>query len=104
MPYNSPGQFNIQQMFSVNIRGLLTCSADPNVPCPTLLLLALFISITISVLLSIGMGYTNMASIGLFFMFLMGIFTYFTWVPAVLFVIMLVGVLAILIAEGGRRL
>jgi hypothetical protein len=104
MPYNSPGVFNIQQMFSVNIRGLLTCSADPNVPCPTLLLLALFISITISVLLSIGMGYTNMASIGLFFMFLMGIFTYFTWVPAVLFVIMLVGVLAILIAEGGRRL
>ena len=104
MPYNSPGVFNIQQMFSVNIRGLLTCSSDPNIPCPTLLLLALFISITVSVLLSIGMGYTNMGSIGLFFMFLMGIFTYFTWVPAVLFVIMLVGVLAILFAEGGRRL
>ena len=107
--YNQPGVFNIQDMLGATIRPLFGCSgtALPDgtyPPCPTLLLAALFISICISVLLSVGMGYTNVTSIGLFFMFLMGIFTYFTWVPAVLFIIMLVGVIFLIVAEGGRRL
>jgi hypothetical protein len=57
----------------------------------------------IAVIATISMGYASMTSIGGLFIFLMGIFTYITWVPYLIFGLMFVGTIGLMIAEGGRR-
>ena len=101
-PYSG---FNIQTNFGYNLRPFFGCplTNDPLVPCPTLLIAALFVSLTISVLLSMSMGYASMNTIGFMFIFIMGIFTYITWVPYILFGIMLAGTIGLILAEVGRQ-
>jgi len=103
-PYH--GQIDFLYVLSTQIKPMFGCpaSGDGLIPCPTLLLAALFISIGISVVVSISMGYVNLTTIGLFFLLMCGIFTYITWIPYILFVIMVAGTLGIIFAEGGRRI
>jgi hypothetical protein len=104
--YNPVNGLDFLQVVSFDLRPMFGCSAtnNPLIPCAPLLLTALFISIIASVVVAAGSGYMSMTNIGGLFIFLMGVFTYISWVPYILFAIMFAGTIALMIAEGGRRI
>ena len=104
--YQPVNGLDFLQSIGFDIRPMMGCSAtnNPLIPCAPLMLAALFVSMVIAVCVAAGSGYLSMTSIGGLFIFVMGVFTYIAWVPYVIFAIMLAGVLALMIAEGGRRI
>jgi len=106
MTYKPVNGLDFLQVISFDIRPMFGCSATNNglIPCAPLLLAALFISMVAAVVVAAGSGYISMTSIGGLFLFIMGIFTYISWVPYLIFGIMFVGTIGLMIAEGGRRI
>lgn len=104
--YTPYGIFNPVNSFGYGLRPLFGCSAsnNPMIPCGSLLLLGLFLSVVISTAVGVTTGNLSFGSIGFLFLFIAGIFTYLTWIPYILYAIMLAGVFGLIIAQGGRRL
>jgi hypothetical protein len=70
--------------------------------CPTMLLMALFIALIITIGLAMEMGFTNMGALGAIFLLILGVFTYLTWVPIVLYALMVVMTAVVAFAIRGR--
>ena len=103
--YSPIGTFDIMKVIGYDIRTAFGCSAttNPLIPCPTLLIFALFVSIVGTIGVAMEMGFGSMEGMGVIFVVFMGIFTYFAWVPPILYAIMVVSLLLIGLAMGGKK-
>lgn len=75
---------------------------NPLIPCPNQLLIALFISFICVASLSFTLSFTNPAGLGAIFLLIMGIFTYLTFVPIVLYGIMVAAFFVVVLIAKGR--
>jgi len=74
---------------------------NPLIPCPNQLFLALFISFICVAGISVGVRFTNPTGLGILFMLIMGIFAYLTFVPIVLYGLMVAaGAVVVIVARG----
>ena len=95
-----------QTNLGMDLRPFFGCSSttDPNLPCPSMILAAVFITMMIITGIMIESGFTQPEFAGILFLIGLGFFTFFTWIPPVLYVIMLVIGLLIYVALGVRRI
>jgi len=75
---------------------------DPLIPCPIQLFLAIFISFILIAGLVMETGYTGPSGLAIMFCITLGIFTYFTWIPYVLYGIMVAATIGVIIFSKGR--
>jgi len=103
--YSLPNPRSLYEGLSVDVKGFFGCSStDPLTPCPGLLLIALFLSIIFTIGLAIETGYGSMEAMGIMFLVFMGLFTFFEYVPYLLYGIMIVTFIVIEIAIGGNKI
>lgn len=105
--YKPAGEFEPLYYVGPGARTFFGCSTGVDIfgyplVCPTMLLMALFISLIITIGLAIEMGTTNMSALGAIFLLIVAIFTYLTWVPIVLFALMVVMTAVVAFATRGR--
>jgi predicted transcriptional regulator YdeE len=95
-----------QTNIGTDLRPFFGCSptTDPNLPCPSMILAAVFITMMVITGIMIESGFTQPEFAGILFLIGLGFFTFFTWIPPVLYVIMLVIGLLIYVALGVRRI
>ncbi len=75
---------------------------NPLIPCPSQLLFALFVSFILTAGLSFGLRFTSPAGLGIIFALIMGVFTYITFVPIVLYGLLVSGLVVVIIVAKGR--
>lgn len=100
--------FSWSNSFGNGARSFFGCTAytdqygnpNPLIPCPTMLFLALIICILLTIAMATNTGFTSMTSMTGIFILGMGFFTYLTWVPAVLYGIMVAGTFVIYIIKS----
>jgi len=68
-----------------------------------MLFIALFISILITVAFAMETGFTGQESIAGLFLVVMGVFTYLAWVPIGIMALIVVSVLFLMMAIGGKK-
>lgn len=102
--------FNAIYSVGFGSRSLFGCSSyydsygnpNPLIPCPNQLFLALFISFILTAGIGFGMKFNSPAGLGIIFALIMGIFTFLTFVPIVLYGIMVAGLVTLIIVGRGR--
>ena len=99
-------QFNIQYYGGVNFVSLMqndiktTVGCDPTSPAPCMPLLLAAIIISLAAIGALHMQQiTGMGGLAIVFLIVMGLFTYFMWVPLALMVVMCVAMLAIILNQ-----
>jgi hypothetical protein len=95
-----------QESIGLSLRPFFGCTVttDPNIPCPMMIVAALFITMfgVAGIMLESGFTYPEFG--GILFLLGLGFFTFFTWIPPILFVIILAITLFVYIALGVRRI
>jgi hypothetical protein len=102
--------FNTIYSIGFGSRNFFGCSSyydqygnpNPLIPCGNQLFIALFISFIMTAGLSFGLRFTSPAGLGIIFALIMGVFTYLTFVPIVLYGIMVAGLVVVIIVARGR--
>lgn len=102
--------FNPIYSIGFGSRSLFGCSSyydsygnpDPLIPCPNQLFIALFVAFILTAGLSFGLRFTSPAGLGLIFALIMGVFTYLTFVPIVLYGLLVAGLFVVIIVAKGR--
>jgi len=97
--------FDLYQAIGFNLRPTFGCSAtnDPLIPCGPMLFIAIFVAILGTVAFAIETGFTGQESMAVIFLAIMGLFAYFGWVPYGLLALIVVSVIMLMIAIGGRN-
>lgn len=95
-----------QNNLGFNLRPAFGCIAtnDASIPCPGMILGALFITMMGVAGIMIESGFTYPEFAGILFMIGLGFFTFFTWIPPILFVIVVAIGIFIYAALGVRRI
>lgn len=75
---------------------------NPLIPCGNQLFIALFISFILTAGLSFGLKYTSPAGLGIIFALIMGFFAYITFVPIILYGLMVALLVVVIIVSKGR--
>jgi len=96
--------FDFYKALGFDLRTTFSCTAtsDPLIPCGSMLFIAIIISILATVGFVLESGMTSQEGAVAVFLGIMGVFTYFAWVPAGLYIILVVSVIMLMIAIGGR--
>ena len=91
--------------FAYDIRPTFGCprTLNPNIPCPIMLLIALFISTIATAGFAFETGLTGLEGLAGVFLLILGIFAYFTWVPPILYGGLVVVIILIGLALAGRN-
>jgi hypothetical protein len=95
-----------QQVLGMSLRPFFGCApaTDPNIPCPMMILAALFITMMAVTGIMVESGFTYPEFAGILFLIGLGFFAFFTWIPPMLYAIILVIGLLIYVALGVRRI
>jgi len=75
---------------------------NPLIPCPNQLFIALFVSFVATAGIAFGLKFNSPAGLGVIFALCMGVFAYLTFVPIVLYGIMVSGLAVLIIVARGR--
>jgi hypothetical protein len=75
---------------------------NPLIPCGNQLFIALLVSFILVAGLSFGLKFTSPAGLGVTFMLIMGVFTYLTFVPIILYGLMVALMFVVVIVARGR--
>jgi len=97
--------FDFYKAIGFDLRPSFGCpvTTDPLIPCGSMLFIAIFISIIITIGFAIETGFTGAEGMAGIFLVVMGLFTYFAWVPLGIMAIMAVSVIMLMIAIGGKN-
>lgn len=103
--YKPVNGFDVYKAIGYDLRPFFGCTSttNPLIPCAPMLGIAIFISLLITIGFVIETGFTGQNSIAGVFLVIMGIFTYFAWVPIGIMAIMTVGYIMISLALGGKQ-
>jgi len=103
--YSPPKGFDFYKAIGYDLRPFFGCPAtnNPLIPCSPMLFIAIFVSMLATVAFAIETGFTGQESMAGMFLVIMGVFTYFGWVPLGLLAIIVVSVIMLMIAIGGRN-
>jgi hypothetical protein len=103
--YKPLSGFDVYKVIGYDLRPFFGCTAttNPLIPCGPMLLIAIFISILITIGFVIETGFSGQTTTAGIFLVVMGIFTYFAWVPIGIMAIMVVGFIMIGLALGGKQ-
>lgn len=102
--YGTPSTRSLTQGFSIDIRPFFGCSGGSDEPCGMLILAALFLSIILTIAVAIETGFMSMEGMGIIFLVMAGIFTYLSWIPVILYGLMVILMVVLGIAIGGNKL
>jgi len=103
--FKTPGSFDWHRAIGYDLRPTFGCSStiDPFIPCPIMLMVALFVSFLVTIGFAIETGFTGTEGMASIFLGVMAIFTYFTWVPIGLMALLVVSSIILYIGIGGRN-
>ena len=93
------------EVIGIGSRTFWGCTGtDPNIPCPNQLFVALFISFIITAGVAVGLNAYNPTGLGITFLLLLGVFTWFTYIPILVYGLLVAGGIVIIFAARGRFL
>ena len=103
--FGLPNTYSITEGFGNGLKATFGCpvNPDPLFPCGPMLLAALFLALIGTIGLASLTGYASMESMAIVFLAFLGIFAYLTWVPALLYGLMIILTVVLGIAMGGNR-
>ena len=103
--FGLPNAYSITEGFGKGLKATFGCpvTSDPIFPCGPMLLAALFISLIGTIGLASMTGYASMESMAIVFLAFLGIFAYLTWIPALLYGLMIFLTVVLGVAMGGNR-
>jgi len=103
--YSPVTGFDFYKAINWDLRPIFGCTQtnDPLIPCPGMLLIALLVSILITVAFQMETGMMGQNGMAGIFLIIAGVFTYFGWIPIGLMGIMAVGVIMLMLAAGRMK-